>query len=104
MTTAERMLKRLRELLEPEGITLPEGTVLRRSNAGHWQRSEGAWSWFAFHPGGAPLIPGGEGDVGSCYPMGVLLKCDEVNVSRNVFALHVDPCGECITRYGRIRF
>ena len=104
MTTAERMLKRLRELLEPEGITLPEGTVLRRSYAGHWQRSEGAWSWFAFHPKGAPLITGSERDIGSNYPMGVVLRCDAVRVGRTQFALHLDPCAECIARYGRIRY
>lgn len=103
MTTSERMLVRLRELLEAEGLTLPEGTELRRSYAGRWQRSEGAWSWFAFHPGGVSLVPGA-GDIGSHYPMGVVLGCDAVRLGRARFAIHLDPCGECIRRYGCVRF
>lgn len=102
MTTQERMLKRLRKLLEPEGITLPEGTGLRRTHAGALQRNAGAWSWFAFHPEG--LARYGERDIGSNYPMSVLLRCKRVTVSKTAYGVHLDPCDPCITRYGRVRF
>lgn len=102
MTTAERMLKRLRVLLEPEGIRLPEGTELRRTNASGSQRNNGAWSWFTWHRDLSRVS--GVGDIGSHYPMGIVLKCDAVTLQRTTFALHLDPCDECITRYGRSRF
>lgn len=102
MTTQERMLRRLRELLEPEGITLPEGTELRRTNASGSQRNEGAWSWFAYHPA-AGYLGGRQRDVGSNYPMSVLLRCENVTVGKTEFGVHLDPCDPCITRYGRVR-
>jgi hypothetical protein len=103
MTVQERMLKRLRELLEPEGLVLPESTQLRRTHAGTLQRNAGAWSWFAWTEDGRSL-GGRQRDIGSNYPMSVVLRCKNVTVSKAEYGIHLDPCDPCIARYGRVRF
>jgi hypothetical protein len=56
MTPSARLLKRLRRM----GLPIPEGSEIRRTYAGFWQRRGGAWSWTVWPSAGI------EG-VGSTY-------------------------------------
>ncbi|MFC4506659.1 MULTISPECIES: hypothetical protein [Streptomyces] len=71
MTTAERLLARLREA----GLDLPEGSRLDRVYPSRAMRTEGAWSWAAFGPGGRELR------IGSQYSMTQLLQADALDVA-----------------------
>lgn len=74
-------MKRLREM----GVDLPEGTRLQRSYAGHWQRIEGAWSWFAIDPEWSV-------NLGSQWPMSHLLKAPYLMVTGDkLIGMSVDP-------------
>ncbi len=42
MKTSEKIIKFLRE----HGIECPDDVEIRRTRAGYWQRSAGAWSWY----------------------------------------------------------
>jgi hypothetical protein len=99
MTPSERLLARLRDEL---GLDLPEDTVIRRTYAGYWQRSRGAWSWFATQADGTPFkSPDGFSySVGSQYPVGRLLQCQEPMATRdNKMSydrdISIDPCVIC---------
>ncbi|WP_329142756.1 hypothetical protein OIU91_04000 [Streptomyces sp. NBC_01456] len=69
MTTAERLIARLREA----GLDLPEGSRLVRVYPSRAMRNEGAWSWSAFGPGGREL------QLGSQYPMAELLAAEKLD-------------------------
>lgn len=60
-----KALRRARELVEPLGIQVPEGSTFLRVYAGHWERSCGAWSWFVKGPDGRELF-------GSHHPLSLL--------------------------------
>lgn len=58
------LLRRLRAA----GLDIPPGSTVRRTRAGHVQRSAGAWSWFIEGPDGREL------GIGSQYAVATLLK------------------------------
>ncbi|MFF8656790.1 hypothetical protein [Streptomyces huasconensis] len=69
MTTAERLIARLREI----GLDLPEGSRLVRVYPSPAMRNEGAWSWSAMGPDGRELL------IGSQYPMAELLGAERLD-------------------------
>lgn len=76
MTTSERLLDRLKN--DPAiGPSIPPRARLRRTRAGHWQLSSGAWSWV--------VEPGN--DIGSPYSMMECLRAD---------ALYMESDGEIL--------
>jgi hypothetical protein len=57
----DRLIAKIRAL--PAGAKLPANVRFIRTHAGHWQRSQGSWSWFLEDADtGAPL------NIGSQYP------------------------------------
>ena len=89
MTTAERLLHRLRQA----GLDLPEGSVLVRVYPSAAMRNNGAWSWAAFGPDGREL------QIGSQYSMSELLAAEALDVtSYRLVAgsdISVDPVKAC---------
>lgn len=64
LTTAKKLQKRLQDTLKfPVGLP-------KRCYAGHWQRSQGAWSWRA-------SCNGGSSEIGSQMSMTELLKMND---------------------------
>jgi hypothetical protein len=63
--TRKRIFERLRIRLNRDlQMDLPEDVEFRRTYAGHWQRSAGAFNWIVYH----------SCMIGSCYPARDLLK------------------------------
>ncbi len=60
-------INRLKVLLDRLGIPCPEVTEIRRTYAGRYQRSCGAWSWYAVNSGGREI-------VASCDPLTPMLR------------------------------
>ena len=91
----DRLLARLRAELGPELV--PEGTRLERTRASRSGRSEGAWSWLAMNALGLELY------IGSQYPMGKLLQCQNWRIGRSngqqppdySHDTEVEPCMTC---------
>lgn len=54
-TTRKRPVERLVERLRVEGFHIPDDYRFRRTYAGHWQRSAGAWLWELSWFGGPSL-------------------------------------------------
>jgi len=69
----ERLLARIRTLLD--GVEIPEGAEIRRTYAGYWQRSAGAFSWTVEHEDLRYMIGGYE-------PVCELLKCPNLTAYR----------------------
>ena len=84
MTPSQRLLRRIADEL---GLPIPPSTVIRRTRAGRWQRSCGAWSWFAWIP------DTGQEVCGSCYSVGLLLRAPGLRLAHDVDAdvPSVDP-------------
>lgn len=60
---------RLVDGLRAGGLDVPEGFRFRRTRAGSWQRSAGAWSWEI-----SWNRAGNVGTIGSQYPVSELLR------------------------------
>jgi hypothetical protein len=89
---AARLARRLREM----GQDVPEGMVLRRTHAGHWQRSQGAWSWTLDAPDFSGLC------YGSHYAASALVRCRHWTLDHHAEGrggsmdeVTIDPCREC---------
>ncbi len=74
----------LRRISAESDLTIPHGTVIRRTYAGKLQRSTGAWSWLAVDPSGRCVC-------GSHYPVKVLLHSSALIVERDP-----DTGGVCV--------
>ena len=59
------------DLLRKEGFTIRDGAQLRRTYAGHWQRSAGAWSWYLVDADGRDLNLGSQDSVSACLKHGI---------------------------------
>lgn len=95
MTPAERIVCRLRTsgILEPLGITLPDGVTARRTYAGYWQRQKGAWVWCLYSPDGFRSVQddfNGWVGVGSISSMGVLLAAEGWTATREMSDVQID--------------
>jgi hypothetical protein len=79
----DRLVDRLRKM----GYDLPEGLVLHRTNAGYWQRAQGAWSWYATHPISRHEV------LASHYRVRELVQSREITAAPGMgsTALEVDP-------------
>lgn len=78
-------------------VGAPEGLRLRRTRAGHWQRAQGAWSWWAEDEQGREVLA-------SHHPLSELVKCPGLTATAQdrhpQGALEVDPayCQSCRKR------
>lgn len=66
----EKLVARVRDELE---IELPADLDFRRLRPGHWQRSAGAWSWFACDSSGREVM-------GSADSITGLVQADEIGL------------------------
>lgn len=73
MKTSDRLLERLREIID-----LPEDVYLERTRASRGQKAAGTWSWRVMQSGTAYIV--GCGAVGSMETMGELLKAEKLFV------------------------
>jgi hypothetical protein len=80
------MLAALRE----RGLSIPEGSTIRRTYAGRIQRAEGAWSWHVLEPPGSrPEWLG----IGSQFPLSELFRRG-FELDRDPYGqVHLDPRG-----------
>ena len=69
---AQKLIARLRKELN---LKIPEGTRLRRTYAGHWQKSAGAWSWYLYHDNIAHMS-----SIGSSYSASRLVKSSNLSI------------------------
>ena len=80
-----------------EKVGAPKGLHLRRTRAGHWQRAQGAWSWYAVDDEGREVLA-------SHYPLTELLTRPGLTarhaLDNPLAALEVDPayCEMCRRR------
>jgi hypothetical protein len=74
MSKFERLMVRIRPMVEEIGRRVPDGLVLRRTYAGRVQRAQGAFSWWAETEDGREAI-------GSCDSITALLKAPRISVS-----------------------
>lgn len=96
MTPAERLVAaiRARDALGPVGIVLPDGVTARRTYAGYWQRSRGAWVWRLHAPDGSAFLRDRYDrlrSVGSVWRMGDLLAASEWIVDEHRGDVHIGP-------------
>lgn len=86
-TPTERLVERLRA----RGYAVPDDAIVERTYAGHWQRSQGSWSWRLTYdpwprdargqrraqptPSPFEAVWRGMVDLGSQYPVSELLTC-----------------------------
>lgn len=68
MKTFERLRLKLNKEL---GLKIPEHAEFKRTYAGHWQLSRGAWNWFCHYPEYVY-------DIGSAYTAGEILKAKKI--------------------------
>lgn len=69
-----KRFERLRIKLNKElNLKIPEHAVFKRTYAGIWQLSEGAWKWLCNYPE-YPY------DIGSSYTAGEILKAKKISV------------------------
>lgn len=73
MKPSERLLIRLKDEL---GLNIPPGSIIRRTYAGHWLRSGGAFSWMVEGPDGRSIIP----EIGSSFRVKDLLKAPALTI------------------------
>jgi hypothetical protein len=80
--TAREIVKVARAL----GMTCPDWIAIRRVHAGHWQRSAGAWSWYAVNANGLELFgsPDPAGEVIGAHKLEAVEMCDSSG-SREIF-------------------
>lgn len=55
-----RTVRQLLTLAADLGLVLPQGCTVRRTRAGRWQRSAGAWSWWLEDSTGREVLAGFE--------------------------------------------
>lgn len=85
-TSVERLVKRAcRDL----GVDEPDRWEFHRVYAGHWQRAQGAWSWYITVPDNGSRKEW----LASHYPVSELLKTKELSYSQGYGtpALELDP-------------
>lgn len=73
-STSKRFIAKLRSI----GIEVPEDAIVRRTYAGHWQRSEGAWSSYLQSKSNIMF------EVGWYEPMRVLLRCPTLSATDDI--------------------
>ncbi len=68
-----KQFEKLRLKLNKElNINIPEHAEFKRTYAGSWQLSSGAWKWFCNYPE-CPY------DIGSSYTVGEILKAKKIS-------------------------
>ena len=78
-TPSERLMERLRA----RGYAVPEDAIVERTYAGHWQRSQGSWSWRLTWPAHYRHVPDawrGVVSLGSQYPVTDLVTCQNWDI------------------------
>lgn len=73
MTRSKRLLLQLRAA----GVEMPDDVFIQRSYAGHWQRKEGAWSWFVVSAISGPLDIGSQDTVTELLHRGFVINRDQ---------------------------
>lgn len=69
-----KQFEKLRLRLNKElALNIPEHAVFKRTYAGYWQLSSGAWKWLCNYPE-HPY------DIGSSYTAGEILKAKKISV------------------------
>lgn len=87
--THGKNIKRLLKRLNKEcGLGVDEDSGVVRTNAGHWQKSQGAFSWYLYNVG-SPF----HANLGSRFPISDLLRCPVLEVEGNGTEAEVLPCG-----------
>ena len=74
MKLSERFIQRCRDELK---LNLPDGTFVRRTYAGYWQRAAGAMSWTFAHK--HEYI----GEIGSQWSITELMKAPRLSIMYN---------------------
>ncbi len=77
----KKLVERAREL----GIDVPAWIEIRRTHVGHWQRSAGAWSWWACDADGGEIM-------GSPHTVSELLKAPKIAITSGVLHWGVELC------------
>lgn len=73
MKTFEKLRIKLNKILN---LNIPSHAVFKRTRAGHWQLSAGAWKWYCQYPEN-PY------DIGSSYTVVELLKAKKISIYHN---------------------
>jgi len=82
-------VQRLAERLERDHGIKVDVSTFERTNAGHWQRSSGAWSWFMMTP---QVKNYARSTVGSQFSVRELLKAKALQIGRDqILTIEVDP-------------
>lgn len=71
MKASEKLIKRMNEELN---LDIPLDAYIKRTYAGYWQKSAGAFLWLVYH-GETYLVP----VIGSMQRVTDLLKCKKLN-------------------------
>lgn len=81
-------VERLAQRLEREHSIKMDARTFTRTRAGHWQRSSGAWSWWAYL-----VRKDSEAyqTIGSQYGVTALLKSAELEVGKSFCDIEIDP-------------
>ena len=83
-----KSVERLAARLEREHQIKLDVRTFNRTRAGHWQRSAGAWSWYAYlvREENAGFV-----DIGSQFSVRQLLKAEKLEVGKGIAGIEIDP-------------
>ena len=82
MKISEKLLKRLKEELN---LDIQRNAYIKRTYAGYWQKSQGAFLWYVYNSDGIVS------NIGSCYRISDLLKSDKLEISTSWEDIEIFP-------------